>query len=44
MSTVSCILLYANFKRVTNGLEVLHGGTFKIEGSIVTTMMFLIVF
>ncbi|WP_242310561.1 type II CAAX endopeptidase family protein [Bacillus cereus group sp. BfR-BA-01524] len=43
--TVSGMPIYSTpiFKPVTNGSEVLHGGPFGIEGSIVTTMMFLIV-
>ncbi len=27
------------FKSITNGPEILHGGTFGIEGSIITTIM-----
>ena len=28
-----------DFKSITNGPEILHGGTFGIEGSIITTIM-----
>ncbi|MFB5249336.1 CPBP family intramembrane metalloprotease [Bacillus mycoides] len=41
---VSGMTIYSTplFKPVTNGSEVLHGGTFGIEGSIITTIMLAI--
>ncbi|HDR3890537.1 TPA: CPBP family intramembrane metalloprotease [Bacillus cereus] len=41
---VSGMTIYSTplFKPVTNGSEVLHGGTFGIEGSIMTTIMLAI--
>ena len=38
---VSGMTIYSTplFKPVTNGAEILHGGSFGIEGSIITTIM-----